>query len=103
MEKPTASEIEKTLQSFFSSYDPLVMKVFPSKTRKQYVAYCIISGCFEDGICYTEKEVNEILASVHPDFATIRRGLVDYGLLRRTTDCSSYWLVSENKESCEQS
>jgi hypothetical protein len=37
-------------------------------------------------------EVNEIIAGVYADFATLRRELVDYRLLARKSDCSEYWV-----------
>ncbi|MCZ4150164.1 transcriptional regulator, partial [Escherichia coli] len=41
---------------------------------------------------YTEKQVNELLGRVYPDYAEIRRYLVDYALLDRKQDGSEYWL-----------
>ena len=40
-----------------------------------------------------EKEVNLILAEYHDDFCTLRRGLVDEGLLAR--DRTGYWRVRQ--------
>ncbi|HOP57341.1 MAG TPA: DUF2087 domain-containing protein [Bacillota bacterium] len=94
-EKPTQEEIEAVMQSFFPSKDPLRMPVMPTKRRKQFVAFYIVSGCFTKGICYTEKEINAILEQINPDYATIRRSLIDYGLMERTPYGSSYWLKEE--------
>ena len=38
---------------------------------------------FEPGRVYTEPEVNEVLLGVHPDFAYLRRELVNYHYLER--------------------
>jgi hypothetical protein len=43
-----------------------------------------LAGRFERGREYTEREVNELLADDAPDHATLRRLLVDRGLLRRS-------------------
>ena len=40
-----------------------------------------LADAFEFDRRYTEKEVNLILAEYHDDFCTLRRGLVDEGLL----------------------
>jgi len=47
---------------------------------------------FDSSEKYTEKEVNQILESVYPDFVTLRRYLIEYGFLDRTADGSKYWV-----------
>jgi hypothetical protein len=42
-----------------------------------------IAGGFASGRDYSEDEVNRILQNLHSDHATLRRYLVDAGLLRR--------------------
>ena len=42
-----------------------------------------IAGGFAPGRDYSEDEVNRILQNLHSDHATLRRYLVDAGLLRR--------------------
>ncbi|MGQ0848200.1 MAG: DUF2087 domain-containing protein [Actinomycetota bacterium] len=44
---------------------------------------------FEVGIRYTERQVNAILLAFHPDFAALRRHMVDEGFLSRAD--GSYW------------
>ena len=46
---------------------------------------------FEQGKTYTERQVNEILKEIFPDYVTLRRYLIEYGYLRRTRDGSAYW------------
>ena len=41
---------------------------------------------------YTEFELNEVFEKYVDDFALMRRLLVDSNKLKRTTDCSAYWL-----------
>ena len=40
---------------------------------------------FDIGRRYSEPEVNEILGAFNPDWSTLRRGLIDEGLLDRET------------------
>jgi predicted transcriptional regulator len=49
---------------------------------------------FQPGVCYTEREVNEILKRHHPDTATLRRELVaaGRGLMRR--EGGVYWRLT---------
>jgi hypothetical protein len=44
---------------------------------------------FEVGLRYSEMEVNSILQTFHPDYAALRRYLVDEGFLSRAD--GSYW------------
>lgn len=46
---------------------------------------------FEPGRRYHEREVNELLKRHHPDCATLRRHLIDFGLMERASD--HYWLL----------
>lgn len=89
----TDTERENYAKSLFYSLKPLKMKVYSSKFKKKLVSLELIAAEFEAGRSYSESEVNEILAAVYEDFATIRRALVDYHFLERTKDCSSYCLV----------
>lgn len=47
---------------------------------------------FEAGKTYSEKEVNEILKTVHADFVSLRRHLIEYGFMNRHNDGSEYTL-----------
>jgi hypothetical protein len=44
---------------------------------------------FEVGLRYSEKEVNSLLQTFHPDYAALRRFMVDEGFLSRAD--GSYW------------
>jgi hypothetical protein len=46
---------------------------------------------------YTEKQINALLTEVHPDYATLRRSLVEYGFMRRERGGGDYWLTPENE------
>jgi hypothetical protein len=61
----------------------------PAKRAKRLIVLDHIAGSFELGVRYDEPVVNEILAAFHPDFAMLRRYLVDEGFLSR--DHGVYW------------
>lgn len=48
-----------------------------------YIAVCSVES--------NEREVNEILKGIYPDFASLRRYLIEYGFFERTRDGSAYW------------
>ena len=53
--------------------------------------FCYITNLeFENGVEYTEKEINHKLVNYYEDYALLRRYLVDFGLLERSKDCSVY-------------
>lgn len=87
----TDEEYRKILGNVFESLDPLRLKVLSSKGKKKLAALHRIADEFESGRRYVEKEVNAILKAIYPDFATLRRDLIDYGYLCRTDNCSAYW------------
>jgi hypothetical protein len=61
----------------------------PAQRAKRLVVLERIALDFEPGRRYAEHEVNELLAIRHPDYATLRRYLVDEGFLDR--EAGEYW------------
>lgn len=59
------------------------LTAIPAQRRKRDVVLAYLATEFEPGRQYPESEVNALLGVYHPDFATLRRELVDAGLLRR--------------------
>jgi hypothetical protein len=47
---------------------------------------------FQIGIIYGEKDVNKILLEVYDDYVTLRRYLIEHGILDRSRDGREYWL-----------
>lgn len=39
---------------------------------------------------YLEKDVNKVLKRIYEDYATLRRALIEYGFMERSSDCSIY-------------
>lgn len=91
----TRAEEEKILSLAFSSLEPLRLKHFPPKEKKKIVILNRIAQQFERGRRYTEKEVNAILGGIFDDYVTLRRYLIEYGYMDRTTDCAEYWKKEE--------
>jgi predicted transcriptional regulator len=69
------------------------LKSFPSQLKKLEVIVRYAARAFEPGKRYTEKEVNERLAQLHDDYASLRRYLVEFKLLDRQDGGGEYWLV----------
>jgi hypothetical protein len=69
----------------------------PSKESRWLVILRWLASRFQPGVRYAEKEVNAILTEVHPDYAILRRNLVEYGFMRRERGGGDYWLTPENE------
>jgi hypothetical protein len=58
----------------------------PAAHGKRLVVLDHLAGLFEPGRRYPEPEVNELLGRYHPDYALLRRYLVDDGFLDRADE-----------------
>jgi hypothetical protein len=58
----------------------------PAAHGKRLVVLNHLAGLFEPGRRYPEREVNELLGRYHPDYALLRRYLVDDGFLDRADE-----------------
>lgn len=61
----------------------------PAARGKRLVVLDHVARVFEPGIRYPEREVNALLRAFHPDYAALRRYLVDEGMLSR--EHGVYW------------
>lgn len=86
------TEVEKVKTGYFESNQPLRLRLFPPKQKKKYIVLSIIMTQIEDKV-YSEKEMNEVLEEIYPDFVTIRRALIDYKFMERTKDGKQYWIT----------
>ncbi len=60
------------------------LRSIPARDRKKLVILRFLLGrCFPEDRDYPEREVNGLLAAWHPDVASLRRELVDKGLMTR--------------------
>jgi hypothetical protein len=65
------------------------LRTIPAKHSKLLVVLDHLAQEFEPGRTYTEAEVNEKLQRFHPDFAALRRYLVENDFMTR--EDSMYW------------
>lgn len=65
------------------------LQTMPAKRGKRLIVLDHIARVFEPGVRYPETEVNGLLRAFHPDYAMVRRYLVDEGFLSR--DHGEYW------------
>jgi hypothetical protein len=82
----------KVLKDFLASDGSL--KEIPMQSRKLLAVLQHLVKQFEPEREYTEKQVNETLKRFHVDTASLRRYLIDFGLMRRTVTGSKYWRSS---------
>jgi hypothetical protein len=88
----TAEEMTKTLSKYFPEGPKGPMTTFDVKEKQKLILLRELAKRFEPQRIYTEKEVNEILASAYEDYASLRRYLIEYGFMDRQPDGSQYWL-----------
>ncbi len=60
-----------------------VIVMMPSQLKKRKVLLDLLLQDFEPGRRYTEQEVNFKILDHYDDYCTVRRELVDFGLLKR--------------------
>ncbi|MBQ6602240.1 MAG: metalloregulator ArsR/SmtB family transcription factor [Eubacterium sp.] len=72
---------QKVIDTFFE-YGKL--KSIPVQRKKKLICYEVIAEKFVPGKVYSEKELNEIISSVHEDYCTIRRDMIGEGILQRS-------------------
>lgn len=78
---------ERVLASFLTTDGRL--HTIPARHSKLLVVLDRLAQEFEPGRSYTETEVNEVLQRFHPDYAALRRYLVDDEFLTR--EGGRYW------------
>lgn len=81
-------ETRKTLRPFF---DGMRLREIPEGQRRQVLLLNWLVTQFDTGVQYTERQVNEIIGQYNADYATLRRGLIDAGLMQR--DHGVYWRI----------
>jgi hypothetical protein len=78
---------ERVLANFLTEDGRL--RTIPSKYSKLLVVLDHLAQEFEPGRTYPESEVNETLQRFHPDYAALRRHLVENGFMTR--EDNRYW------------
>lgn len=93
LDEPYAiTEIEK--ENILKNYivNDKIIKI-PRAEKKKMVILKYLSQKFQKNKRYTEKEVNEIIKSIHEDYAALRRYLIQYGFMDREDNGSAYWII----------
>lgn len=85
---PWTEEESAILGRFFDG-ERLVQ--IPSSHRKRRLVLEKIALAFEPGRRYRERDVNFMIQLIHPDYATVRRYLIDEALLERAD--GAYWRI----------
>jgi hypothetical protein len=65
------------------------LRTIPTKHTKLLVVLDHLAQAFEPGQTYPEVEVNQMLQRFHPDYAALRRYLVENGFMTREDNV--YW------------
>lgn len=81
---------QKVMRSYV---DGEVLKQIPTQLKKRMVILRWVVEFFEPGVQYTEKEVSERLGRHNPDYAALRRYLVENQLMQRENGI--YWRIDE--------
>lgn len=87
----TEQENAEILGAYFKQ-GPDVFVKFPKRQKRKAAILRHLIQRFETGRKYSEKEINAVLEAAYPDYVTLRRYLIDYGLLDREDDGSRYWV-----------
>lgn len=85
---------KRILDTAFSSREPLILSEMPVKYEKQKLVMEVIAAAFPLDMKFTESELNGRLEKIHPDYASLRRMLIDFRLFDRTRDGRTYWRVT---------
>ena len=87
LQRAAAANADAVVKRFFGPDGRLT--TLPAKQSRQLAVYDVIAQRFIPGVRYTEMEVNRELMAVYDDYVTLRRGLVDFGLMDRAN--GEYW------------
>ena len=68
-----------------------MIESIPAKRSKRLLLLAEVAQAFEPGVRYSEREVNHVLGALHPDYAALRRYLVDEQLMDRVG--GEYWRI----------
>ena len=77
---------QKVLKTYF---DGEKLREIPSRYKKQRIILTRLVEEFAHGVRYPEKEVNETFKRFHPDFAALRRYMIDHRFMARENNV--YW------------
>lgn len=67
------------------------IEAMPAKQSRRRQLLAEVAQAFEPGIRYPERRVNDVLGAMFPDYAALRRYLVDEDFLDRAN--GEYWRI----------
>jgi len=95
----TEDEIAQTLQQYFNfDQEPIRLKRWPKKQKTIIIVLTRIITEIPIEQPLTEPEINSFLKPVYFDYVTVRRYLIDYGFLQRSTDGREYRRPNDNRK-----
>jgi predicted transcriptional regulator len=71
------------------------LKAIPSQRKKLEAVLRYVVKAFEPNMRYGEKQVNDVLSRYHDDVASLRRELIEFGLMDRKSGGEVYWRIEE--------
>lgn len=89
------NENEKIIRFYFPESYFGRLKTLAMKEKNRLIILEHISKKFKRGVKYAEKEINSILSDIYDDYASIKRYLIDYKFMERTSDGNFYWLTEQ--------
>lgn len=92
------TEQEEVLHKYFPFGTDGPLETFAVKEKHRRIIMDEIAKRFVAEKVYTEPEINGILEQIYEDYVLLRRSMVDYGILSREEDGSSYWLTPKEGE-----
>lgn len=92
---PRAKDAKSDISRYFQEGRLVSM---PTKDAQRAKVMLHFAGLFAPGRRYSDGEVRALIEPIWPDYALVRRYLVDNGLLRRTADGRTYWREAPESE-----
>jgi predicted transcriptional regulator len=87
------NEYDRKVLRDYTEYGRLT--TIPSRYKKLLAVLRWLATKFAPGVKYTEGEVNAILKEIHPDYARLRRELIEAKFLQREGGGGMYWRSDE--------
>ncbi|HEX2204568.1 MAG TPA: metalloregulator ArsR/SmtB family transcription factor [Longimicrobium sp.] len=93
--QPETDAWERKVLGTYLEKDGRLSKI-PDTRKKRDVVLRWLATRFDEDRRYTEREVNEVIGQVHPDYATLRRELIGLRLMQRENGV--YWRLPRAAE-----
>ena len=87
LQRAASAQSDSVLRRFFGPDGRLI--TMPAKQSRKLAVFDLIAQRFVPGVRYTELEINRELMQLYDDYVSLRRGLVDFGMLDRADGW--YW------------